>query len=65
MAAWIDVGLARRDSYVFWHDEVYFLKFLRALVFQQESTIDTRVDPDSHLSQQSSAELVTQWTLTP
>ena len=24
MAAWIDVRLARRDSYVFWHDQVYF-----------------------------------------
>ena len=24
VAAWIDVRLARRDSYVFWHDEVYF-----------------------------------------
>ena len=24
MAAWIDVGLAQRDSYVFWHDEVNF-----------------------------------------
>ena len=24
MAAWIDVRLARCDSYVFWHDEVYF-----------------------------------------
>ena len=24
MAAWIDVRLARRDSYVFWYDEVYF-----------------------------------------
>ena len=24
MAAWIDIRLARRDSYVFWHDEVYF-----------------------------------------
>ena len=23
-AAWIDVRLARRDSYVFWHDQVYF-----------------------------------------
>ena len=22
--AWIDVKLARRDSYVFWHDEIYF-----------------------------------------
>ena len=24
MAAWIDVRLARRDSSIFWHDEVYF-----------------------------------------
>ena len=24
VAAWIDVRLARCDSYVFWHDEVYF-----------------------------------------
>ena len=24
MAAWIDVRLARRDSYVFWHNQVYF-----------------------------------------
>ena len=24
VAAWIDVRLARNDSYVFWHDEVYF-----------------------------------------
>ena len=24
MAAWIDVRLAQNDSYVFWHDEVYF-----------------------------------------
>ena len=30
MGAWINVTLARRDSYVFWHDEGYFL---RALVF--------------------------------
>ena len=26
MAAWIDVRLARRDSYVFWPDQVYFSK---------------------------------------
>ena len=58
MAARIDVGLARNDSYVFWRDEVYFKKFIRALVFRQESAIDTRVDPDSHLPQQSSAQLV-------
>ena len=48
MAAWIDVRLARRGSYVFWHDEVYFYKFLRALVFRHECAIDTYVDPDSH-----------------
>ena len=24
MAAWIDVRLAQRDSYVFWYDQVYF-----------------------------------------
>ena len=24
VAAWIDVRLARHDSYVFWHDQVYF-----------------------------------------
>ena len=24
MAAWINVRLTRRDSYVFWHDKVYF-----------------------------------------
>ena len=24
VAAWIDVRLARSDSYVFWHDKVYF-----------------------------------------
>ena len=48
VAAWIDVRLARRDSYVFWHDEVYFYKFLRALVFRHECAIDNCVDPDSH-----------------
>ena len=48
VAAWIDVRLAPRDSYVFWHDEVYFYKFLRALVFQHKCAIDTCVDPDSH-----------------
>ena len=48
VAAWINVRLARRDSYVFWHDEVYFLKFLRALVFRHECAIDTCVDLDSH-----------------
>ena len=65
MAARIDVGLARNDSYVFWRDDVYFKKFLSALVFRQESAIDTRVDPHSHLPQQISAQLVTLWTLTP
>ena len=65
MAARIDIGLVRNDSYIFWRDEVHFKKFLRALVFRQESAIDTRVDPDSHLPQQSSAQLVTRWTLTP
>ena len=65
MAAQIDVALAQHDSYVFWHDEVYFKKFLRALVFQQESAIDTRINTDSHLLQQSSAQLVKHWTLTP
>ena len=48
VAAWINVRLARRDSYVFWHDQVYFKKFLRALAFRHECPIDTRVDPDSH-----------------
>ena len=48
MAAWIDVRLAGRDSYVFWHDQVYFYKFLRPVVFQHHCVIDTRVDPDSH-----------------
>ena len=65
MAARIDVGLAQNDSYVFRRDEVYFKKFIRALVFRQESAIDTRVNPDSHLPQQSSGQLVTRWTLTP
>ena len=51
MAARNDVGLARNDSYVFWRDEVYFKKFLSALVFRQESAKDTRVDPGSHSSQ--------------
>ena len=37
----------------------------RALVFRQESAMDTCVDPDSHLPQQSSAQLVALWTLTP
>ena len=58
MAARIDAGVARNDSYVFWRDEVYFKKFLRALVFRQESAIHTRVDPDSYLPQQFSAQLV-------
>ena len=35
------------------------------LVFQQESAIDTDIDPDSHLPQKFSPQLVTQWTLTP
>ena len=46
MGAWIDVRLVRHDSYVFWHDEVYFKKFLRALILQHECAIDTYVDPD-------------------
>ena len=41
VAAWIDVRFARRDSYVFWHDEVYFLKVSKSLSFL------TRV-PDRH-----------------
>ena len=48
MAEWIDVRLARHDSYVFCHDQVYFKKFLRALVFQHKCGIDTCVNPDSH-----------------
>ena len=48
MAAWIDVGLAPRDSPVFWQDEVYFKKFLSALVFRYECAEDTCVDLDSH-----------------
>ena len=42
MVAWIDVRLAERDSYVFWLGEIYFKKFLRALVFQHEHPIDTQ-----------------------
>ena len=48
VAAWVDVRLARHGSYVFWHDQVYFFKFLRALIFRHKCTIDTCVDPDSH-----------------
>ena len=48
MGAWIDVRVARRDSYVFWHDQVYFLKFLMALVFRHKCAIDTCVDPGGH-----------------
>ena len=37
--AWIDVGLALNDSYVLWHVQVCFKKFLSAIVCLPEHLI--------------------------